>query len=965
MNNNYIEFINLEEYIDKNILKKKFIFDLEEYSNKDKVSNILKAILTEDKYKNRIRIKFFFKKINEEICYLIIISGSNDNTLLQLGEAYNFPRGFPIIWVPNKILNMYGFYPKFENDKNKEESLNTKIFENSVQMNFNFKYSGFLGQVISFEINNLRYWTTCSKNSTNNIYSKIVFELIKSNMTAELLDKMCDNNIHFCGETMSKYDQVHGAEVSDEALVITLVSKGHWIKNLKIDNDIIIKGSNDTFIEPLNQEDMYLFCIKNNLNVDNIYKIKYYDSIFKFMTGLNNIRNFISLNNFNEYLDNFILSDSDNFKIKNGNILHKNFLGNILEGLIIKIIKNDGNNIIIKYKFPFYTSRTFLLRTYLNDCITNKIENNEEDKDNFFTQEYINIWRDKYKKYINNWVINDNLNGKIFWENIFEELFKNYNKLNKLYKDYILLQKDTSKLISKHIFLMDTLFKILINKNDVDMPNITNFNINLNSLNKESNFKEVINIIFILGPVGTGKSSIGRLIELTNPELFKHIDGDLLDLNNIDLVMRMSNERNDYTKYKVIEQIINKKIPILSAGGGVLFTGFGKEQIFNFINNLYDILDNIDIKVTIFLPNINEENTFTPILQDDIEKLYKDCKYYSIKTNIDKDEILKNNIILKSIKNIYNNRLLFNSTSQQRGYDSELSDKIFKKTKENFNLVINIIKSIPFKDINKIILFPMFNKETYKNKINNNLLIDSIKPIFLNINYNNLTSIPKFQQKRLLTSYKYNENIIFGHLTIDYKINRTIIFNDSLNNIQNKNFEGFLYTCYLKDDIDIINMIIFNAKELLESDIKLSQIKNISEYNKKTELKNFIDSIERILYNYNEIENIDLKELIRLNSKYIVRFNKTLIFPKFDKKCSLIIFPNSEIFENNNIGNYAHITVNPGNHKPHKMKFVAENIYSFLRNNTIPSINNLETLNKKKVSYLFNEGILVNVRFNH
>jgi hypothetical protein len=216
--NNYIEFELSTE--NKNQLKELFIRDLDEYSEKDIVSKNLSSILTEDKYKGKFRINFLSKIINEEICYLIIISGNNDHTLLQLGEAYNFPRGFPVIWVPNKILNMYGFYPKFENDKNREESLNKEIFKNSIQMNFNFKYSGFLGQVIAFEINNIKYWTTCAKNSTANVYSQDIFRLIKSSITPQLLDNMCENNIHFCGETMSKYDQTHGAEVKKEALQV-------------------------------------------------------------------------------------------------------------------------------------------------------------------------------------------------------------------------------------------------------------------------------------------------------------------------------------------------------------------------------------------------------------------------------------------------------------------------------------------------------------------------------------------------------------------------------------------------------------------------------------------------------------------------------------------------------------------------------------------------------------------------
>ena len=81
---NYIEFESLSENssealsVTRNKLKEFFISDLDNYSNKDVVSQNLKSILTEAKYKGKIRINFLSKRINREICYLIIISGNND-----------------------------------------------------------------------------------------------------------------------------------------------------------------------------------------------------------------------------------------------------------------------------------------------------------------------------------------------------------------------------------------------------------------------------------------------------------------------------------------------------------------------------------------------------------------------------------------------------------------------------------------------------------------------------------------------------------------------------------------------------------------------------------------------------------------------------------------------------------------------------------------------------------------------
>jgi hypothetical protein len=91
---------------------------------------------------------------------------------------------------------MYGFYPKFNNDAIGEDEFNKSELDNSIEINFNFKYSGFLGQVIPFTINGENFWTTCSKNATNNSYSQTVFELIKDKMTQDLLTILCTKKIH-------------------------------------------------------------------------------------------------------------------------------------------------------------------------------------------------------------------------------------------------------------------------------------------------------------------------------------------------------------------------------------------------------------------------------------------------------------------------------------------------------------------------------------------------------------------------------------------------------------------------------------------------------------------------------------------------------------------------------------------------------------------------------------------------
>ena len=229
---NYIRFVVTKDSSKKN----EFLEELKTYALKDKISNDLLSILITQKKNLKISV---FESPTQNY-FLIIISSHQDNLLIKLGNEYGFPRGFPIIWQPNKLINMYGFYPKFNNDSIKEDEFNKGELDNSIEINFNFKYSGFLGQVITFTIDGINYWTTCGKNSTNYKYSDIVYELIKQKMTPRLLNLLCAENIHFCGETISRYDQKHGAKTINEGLITTLVAKGHWL--LKKEDDEIIQS---------------------------------------------------------------------------------------------------------------------------------------------------------------------------------------------------------------------------------------------------------------------------------------------------------------------------------------------------------------------------------------------------------------------------------------------------------------------------------------------------------------------------------------------------------------------------------------------------------------------------------------------------------------------------------------------------------------------------------------------------
>ncbi len=74
-------------------------------------------------------------------------------------------------------------------------------------------------------------------------------------------------------------------------------------------------------------------------------------------------------------------------------------------------------------------------------------------------------------------------------------------------------------------------------------------------------------ILLIEGPIKFGKSSHGEQISRSLPGSV-HIDGDHLGLT-AELVFLLGQERNDYTVWCIFWTILNRKIPIVSTGGGV------------------------------------------------------------------------------------------------------------------------------------------------------------------------------------------------------------------------------------------------------------------------------------------------------------------------------------------------------------------------------------------------------------
>ena len=450
-------------------LKKQFYEDLS--VDQTKSFSILPDII--ENYKMIFKIYQPSEKNKLEKCYLIIIQGRSDNILIKLANLYNFPRGFPIIWIPKKSVQLFGFYPKFENDQRDsvEDNVDNSEFKNIEKMSFNYKYSGFLGIICPFVYEGKNYWTVCSKNGTNSIYTNDIIRIMNKKITRKLLRELIQNNYHLCGECLSKNDQKHGAKVLKEEFVITGIGIANKLNVQTKTTTFGISIDKFPFVRFVNLINIMDFCVKHNLAVDNIFIVKNPE---EFMNRLQNIRNMIDTTR----MDEILYSNKNNIEVIKGTISHINLLGEILEGIIIKLSYNNGTHKTIKYKFPIYTVRTFFLRKFFDNYSKqwqglqkpNNIkipigklstENNNELL-TIIDDPYFDFYYDLHKKdFLSRWVISDNILGKEYWNYYLQELYTQFNDLVKTF--------DPKQIVDIHIDMLDRLkvdtFERFFNKN--------------------------------------------------------------------------------------------------------------------------------------------------------------------------------------------------------------------------------------------------------------------------------------------------------------------------------------------------------------------------------------------------------------------------------------------------------------------------------------------------------------------
>lgn len=623
-----------------------------------------------------------------ENMYFVMIVGANDYILIDLGKKNGFPRGFPIFWVPDVHMQYFGFYPKFGNDERQTPD-DLSEFSDIKSVSFFKKWSGFLGQLCAFQYDGKEYWTVTSKNSAgwDSPFVQDAKRLFEPFMTPQVVSELVSQNLHICAEIMSKNDQVHGTRVFNESPVITSIGQGCTFY-LDRSRENIIQQNFVTFFDHSNVVD---FCVKFGLPCDSAIILNDGGAAKSFITALSLNRDFMN----DDEITKLIETHKNTVEFKKGTVVHSDILGNCLEGLVLKLTYTNGNTSIKKYKFPGYTIRTMLFREVFKQFSLN------------------HTLKDLARNFVEHWCVTDN--GKNYWYNFALAGFMKYVTF-----------KAPDECVGIHIQLVEALHDFIVN--------------NQISIEFDTMIQKLTNgtIVLLVGPIGSGKTSIMNEICMLDNRL-EPIDGDELGIG-MELTLKLGKERNDFSRWKVIDAFLRDKIPVFSAGGGIFFST-GKEQTLTIKNQIYDTLK-ILVKTIVLIPG-----NVSGIMQ--LDNSYDPTQIYND---------------LGAVKKAVINRVKSGQWKLDQKFKTVdlFANQIASKSKNNCEFAKKIIAAS-----DAVFVFPIISSENYgiQTVLDYSELISSIK-------YPQFKTSGKFGQIRFLTMINGTDS---GHITIQYSQKNDIV----------------------------------------------------------------------------------------------------------------------------------------------------------------------------------------------
>ena len=499
--------------------------------------------------------------------YVLTFSSRSDELLVRYAHKFQFPRGCPVLWKPGSFIDIRGFYPKFDNDNRIEAGFDTNILKDSSQIDFFLKWSGFLIQLFAFQINDQYYWSVFSKQKAdyNNPFVQLGKKIMQPHMTCSLVKELADNHLYIGAEGLSPQDNTHGYIASAETAVVTCVGQGTYAslltkENIFFESRIVHYFTNCEIVE---------FCRKHCLKCDTARQVRGdYALLSDFTKLLFRRRDFMKFQDFERSFEEFHAVHPTQCVIHAGSANHQTFVGDVLEGMVFAIKKNDGTITTKKVKLPFYTWRTMFLRNWFDALIDRK--RNLQGK-------AVGVVKIRELKFVTPDALKRMETFTQYWCSTAEGK-KYFMQLMKAAA--VLLQRDGQLVIDGSTFAEITEDLHVHLANNVEQ-------LSTGALKEMARcFDEMlppaliphgppIACCFVLGPIGSGKSTFSEKLQAECIQHALHIDGDRVVRNGMTNFLHA--ERSDASKSAIYKCILAGNHPIFSTGGGV-FDGYEVQE---------------------------------------------------------------------------------------------------------------------------------------------------------------------------------------------------------------------------------------------------------------------------------------------------------------------------------------------------------------------------------------------------
>jgi len=245
-----------------------------------------------------------------------------------------------------------------------------------------------------------------------------------------------------------------------------------------------------------------------------------------------------------------------------------------------------------------------------------------------------------------------------------------------------------------------------------------------------------------------------------------HIDGDVLDFEDgLESVLKLKGERNDYTMWLIIKTLMQGNIPVISTGGGALFS-YGRKKSFLLRERISQTLG-IDINIILMIPDNKVDNLYN-----------YNKELHNIKNAYNENTELVKNAVIERINrgewdipdNIFPKK--GNMTIEEMRADKDMlksaarnfANKISSVSRKNLDFAELLIE-----EVDHIIVYPRFRTDNYlelKSKVLSYEIFDdkTVPP-------RDIPDQGKFMQYRILVKKPDN---IFHHITIAFDYDREI-----------------------------------------------------------------------------------------------------------------------------------------------------------------------------------------------